>query len=683
MPVTRRELLGGTAAAAAAGAVGVVVGKAISGDGDGGTSPNGTPVPGGGGAIDDVIAARGLSPDDAVRAVKTYVPGAKSDEFFIISSGGHSGQLFVIGVPSMRLLKAIGVFTPESWQGWGFGADAGMQVLASGTDIATKGKGPELKWADTHHPGISETGGEYDGRWVYVNDRANGRIAMVDLRDFKTKQIVDIPHLQTSHGGVFVTPNSEYAHISTMTPTLLPGADPAAAVESVDNYAASFRGYSTWCKIDPGNGHLDMSKSFQVELPPYTQDLADAGKLVSDGWGFINSYNSEMAAGGILDGRPAIEVGASQNDFDFLHIINWKKAEEVVAAGKAEDREGIKVIPLDTAVAEGILFLAPEPKSPHGVDVAPNGQYICVGGKLSTLGTVYSIDKIKTAIENKDFEGNDRFGVPILKFDSVMVAQVELGAGPLHTQFDDKGYAYTSMFLDSAVSKWSLGEPYFTGDQAWKLVEKLPVNYNIGHICAMEGDTVKPAGKYVVALNKWSIDRFPVVGTLKPQNFQLVDLSGETMDILYDSPIGVGEPHYVQAIRADRIKAWEVYPPGTNPLTMQPDPDAVTDGAERIERNGNTVEVWGTIKRSHFTPDLVRAKVGDKIIFHMTNTETTPDATHGFAIPRLNINASFDPGEHANIEVTPEEPGAYAYYCTEFCSALHLEMQGWIVVENA
>jgi len=678
MPLTRRELIRDGAVGAAALVVGGVIGNAVGGDGgdeDGGAS-------GLAGQAQQAAEARKLAPDDVTRAVKTFVaPGNKEgDEFFLFSSGGHSGQVFVMGVPSLRLLKTIGVFTPEPWQGHGYGADSSNSVLAGGTASGSKPSSPaagQLTWGDTHHPALSETNGEYDGRWAYINDRANGRIAMIDLRDFKTKQIYDVPNLDSSHGGVFVTPNSEYAHISTMTPTLV---DPSRAGSALQDFGAAFRGYSTFLAIDPKNGRFDLTKSFQIELPPYTQDLADSGKLVSNGWVFINSYNSELAAGGNMQGQPAIEVGASKGDFDYLHIINWKKAEQLVAQGKTRTINGMRVIPLDVAAAEGVLFLAPEPRSPHGVDVAPNGNYLVVGGKLDPHVTIYGFDKIQAAIAAKDFEKTDPYGIPVLRFDSVVAGRVEVGAGPLHTQFDELGHGYTSLFVESAVAKFTLGDPYFKGEQAFQLVDKIEVNYNIGHLVTMEGDTVKPSGKYMVALNKWSIDRFPTVGTLKPQNFQLLDLSTEKMSLLSDTPIGMGEPHYVQAIRADRIKAWEVYPVGTNPLTMERDPNAVEAGKERVERKGNTLEVWGTVKRSHFKPDQVTAQRGDKVVLHLTNVETTADATHGFAIPRYNINASLDPGEAVTIEFTADQPGAFAFYCTEFCSALHLEMQGWRIV---
>ncbi len=674
MALTRRELLQSAAAGAAGLAIGGVVGKTVAGDGGNGGGPSGLS-----GDADAIAAQRGLAPEDVTRAVQTFVPPGGRDEFYLFASGGHSGQVIVFGVPSMRILKIIGVFTPEPWQGFGYGADWGELVLAEGTregkeNSAAAGR---LTWGDTHHPALSETNGEYDGRYCYINDRANGRIGMIDLRDFKTKQVLDIPNLQTSHGGVFVTPNTEYVHISTMTPTLIDKSDIEGALE---NYNDVFRGYSTFLAINPANGRFDLERSFQVELPPYTQDLADSGKLVSDGWVFINSYNTERAVGGNHEGHDPLEVGASQNDYDYLHVINWKRAEEVAFNGGSVELNGMRVIPLEVAAKEGVLYLVPEPRSPHGVDVAPNGNYITVAGKLDPHVTVYSFEKLKAAIDAEDFETFDDYGVPVVRFDSVVAGRVEVGAGPLHTQYDADGYGYTSLFIESAVAKWSLGEPYHSGEAAFQLVDKLPVHYNIGHLCTMEGDTTTPSGKYLVSLNKWSVDRFPVIGTLKPQNFQLVDLSGEKMNLLSDCPIGIGEPHYVQAIRADRINAWETYPPGTNPATMEVDPNAVALGEERIERNGNHVEVWGTVRRSQITPDIIRAKKGDRVTLHLTNTETTPDATHGFAIPRYNINVSLDAGEATTIEFVADAEGAFAFYCTEFCSALHLEMQGWLLV---
>ncbi|MFN8233729.1 MAG: cupredoxin domain-containing protein [Actinomycetota bacterium] len=457
----------------------------------------------------------------------------------------------------------------------------------------------------------------------------------------------------------------------------------------LSRYKEDFRGFSTWLAIDPETGRFVSDRSFQIELPPYTQDLADAGKLTSFGFGFINSYNTEMAPGGNMDQHTgqqdpsrSLEATATKNDYDYLHIIDWQKAEAFFQAGSGlKTLNGMKVIPLDAATAEGILHFAPEPRNPHGVDVNPTGDYICVGGKLDPNGNVYSIDRIKQAIADQDYQGTDDFGVPILTLESVLEAQVELGAGPLHTQFDDQGNAYTSLFVDSAVAKWTLGPKAGHTDDAFKLVQKLPVHYNIGHLVTAEGDTVNPDGRYLVALNKWSIDRFPPVGTLHPQNFQLVDLTGDRMEILLDAPIGRGEPHYVQMIHRDKLtRVLTTYEPGTDPMTFTTSAFATAAGEERIERDGNQLHVYMTALRSHYTPDVVEAKVGDTLQLHITNVEQTADATHGFAIPQYNIEASIDPGEVVNIEVPLNRAGTFAMYCSEFCSALHLEMQGWLQV---
>lgn len=625
------------------------------------------------GAAAAIAEARGLSPDDINAALKTYMPTGKHDNYFIFASGGHSGQVLVIGVPSMRLLKVIGVFTPEPWQGWGYGT--GHQVLDEGNI-----NGKEVHWADTHHPSLSETGGEYDGEFLFIGDKANARVAVIDLRDFETKQIVKNPVAVNDHGGTFVTPNSEY---------VVEGGQYAAPLgweyASLDNYDDEYRGMVTFWKFDRAAGRIDPTNSFAIELPPYWQDLCDAGKLASEGWVFCNSLNVERATGGIEKGNPPFEAGASQADTDYLHIFNLKKAEEVFKAGQVEKVNDFAVISLQTAVDEGILFLAPEPKSPHGVDVTPDGEFMVVAGKLDPHVTVYSFDKMMAAIEAKKWDTDD-YNIPVLALDEVKEAQVELGLGPLHTQFDDQGYAYTSLFLDSAVARWTLGGDFADKhpEEPWQLVGKTAVHYNIGHLVTAEGDTVSPDGGYLVAMNKWAIDRFANVGPLLPQNFQLIDIdnTGPAMQLLYDMPIGIGEPHYSQMIKADKLNPWEVYPEvGWDPHTQSVSPDAVMAGEEKVVRNGNQVEIFMTVVRSHYTPEHIEIEQGDHVIWHLTNIERAYDATHGFAIPGYNINLSLEPGEAATVEFDADQPGVFSYYCTEFCSALHLEMTGYLLVK--
>ncbi|MBK7537119.1 MAG: Sec-dependent nitrous-oxide reductase [Myxococcales bacterium] len=614
-------------------------------------------------ALLEAMKARKLSEADVQAALKTYTPTGRMDEYLTFASGGHSGQVIVIGVPSMRILKYIGVFTPEPWQGYGFDEQT-KGVLAGG-----RRAGHDITWADTHHPALSETAGDYDGQYLFIGDKANPRLAVIDLADFTTKQIVTTELIGSDHGAAFVTPNTDYIVETTQYPVPFGGgyADPAK------EYKEKYRGAAVFWKFDRKKGRIDPAASFAVEFPPYTQDLADAGKLVSDGYAFFNSINTELAWGGNQEGQPSMESSYSKSDMDYLHIVNWKKAEELVAAGKAETIAGMKVLRLEVSAAEGVLTFVPEPKSPHGVDVSPDGEDIVVGGKLDTHGTVYSIAKIKALIAAGKFESKDPYGVPVLPFKEAIRGQVELGLGPLHTQFDNQGNAYTSLFLETVVAKWSLKD--------LKVLDKLPTHYNIGHLVAAEGDTVSPDGGYLIAMNKWALDRFNKVGPLLPQNFQLVDLSKPKMSLLYDMPIPLGEPHYAQMIKADKLKPVDVYKPGEDPITGEKSPEMVEANKERVERKADGVHVYMTAVRSHFTPDIIRVKEGDTVKLHIDNIEQAYDATHGFAINSYNINISIEPGEHSDVTFVADKAGVFPMYCTEFCSALHLEMAGYLLVE--
>ncbi|MDH5804030.1 MAG: Sec-dependent nitrous-oxide reductase, partial [Gemmatimonadota bacterium] len=529
--------------------------------------------------------------------------------------------------------------------------------------------GREITWGDSHHPALSETDADYDGEFLFINDKANPRVAVIDLRDFETKQIVTNPNMGTNHGGTFVTPNTEFVIEAAQyaVPLWTNYAD-------TDTYEEDYRGLVTFWKFDREAGRIDESASFSMELPPYWQDLSDAGKGPSFGWAFLNSFNSEMATGGIEDGNPAFEAGASQNDMDYMHIINWERAAELAAAGRGRRVNGQLVLPMDVAVSEGILYNVPEPKSPHGADVTPDGSRIVVSGKLDPHVTVYSWAMIQDAIQNETFSGRDTYGIPILDFDAVVEGQLEVGLGPLHTQFDNEGNAYTSIFLETLVTKWSL-DPL-------QVLDQIDVHYNVGHLAAAEGDTKSPDGQYLVAMNKWSLDRFNDVGPLHPQNFQLIDISGDEMQLLYDMPIGIGEPHYAQIIKADKLNPMRVYPEiGYDPSTMSTARNAVQVGEEGITRSGNRVTVRMTAVRSHFTPEYIRLREGDVVTLHITAAEQARDATHGFGIAKYNINLSLEPGETQTINFVADEAGVFPYYCTEFCSALHLEMMGYMLVE--
>jgi nitrous-oxide reductase len=504
-----------------------------------------------------------------------------------------------------------------------------------------------------HHPALSETNGDYDGRWLFVNEM-NGRIARVDLRDFKTKQILGpIPNVSGNHASSFVTPNSEYAMMGTRFSIPIP----KGTVAGIDKYATEYKGVLVGVKIDPKSGQ--MSLGWEIMMPPFNYDLGDAGKKDSDGWMFFTSYNAERATG-------KLEVTSAQRDRDYIAAVNWREAEKAAAAGQGDMIGGVKVI--DPKKVPGLVYLLPCGKSPHGVDVAPNGRWIVGSGKLQGVTTVFNFEKIQTAIRNKDFTG-DEDGIPVLKYESIKDAEVAVGLGPLHTQFGPDDMAYTSLFVDSAIAKWKLG--------TWEVVDKVPMSYSIGHLSAAEGDTVSPDGKYLVGLNKLSHGRHLSVGPSQPESSQLVDISGDKMKLLYDA-FTEPEPHYAQIIKADKLKPIEVYPKEENKH-----PYAIWDVKDAgVTRNGSKVLVKAITVRSTITPTDFELKEGDDVTVAITNIEQTTDELHGFGLLDYNINVVIDPGETKTVTFKAKKKGVFPYYCTNFCSALHQEMQGYLIVKK-
>ena len=615
--------------------------------------------------LDAIMKARGLSEKDILAAAKTYQPSGRKDEYLVFSSGGQSGQVIVYGVPSMRIYKYIAVFTPEPWQGYGYDEES-KKVLEGG-----KINGRAMTWGDSHHPAFTEKNGEYTGDYLFINDKANPRLAVIDLKTFETVQIVSNPVIKSEHGGAFVTPNSEYVlEASQYAAPLDRNYHPLEAFEN------AYRGAVTLWKFDLDKGRINEAESLTLELPPYNQDLADAGKGVSDGWAFINSFNTEMYTGGIEAGLPPNEAGMSRNDHDYLHVFNWKKIAELGKDPKnVKVINGHRVVPIEVAVANDALFLIPEPKSPHGVDVSPDGKYLVIGGKLDTHASVYDFEKIKKLIDAKDYAGKDPFGIPILDMKKSLHGQVELGLGPLHTAFDSKdGVLYTSLYVDSQVVRWDY--------KKLKVLDRINVHYNIGHLDSMEGKSTKPKGDWLLALDKLSIDRFNPVGPLHPQNHQLIDISGPKMELTYDLPIPLGEPHDVVSIAADKLTPKVTFDIGTDSRTEKPSPYATLAGQERVERDGNNVTVYATMVRSHINPERITVNKGDHVKIHLSSLERAQDETHGFAVDSMNVHASLEPGKTVTVEFDATEEGVFPYYCTEFCSALHLEMMGYLMVKD-
>ena len=576
----------------------------------------------------------------AEAAIATYVAPGDLDDYYLFYSGGHSGNVYVAGIPSMRHISTIPVFTPYPATGYGFDKDS-KEMLGGYT------------WGDAHHPSISETNGDYDGRWLFISDNANNRMARIDLRDFKTKQIFGpIPNVSGNHCSSFVTPNTEYVLAGSRFSIPLP----RGTYAPIEQYATTYKGVVAGIAIDPKTGQMGLG--WEVLMPPFNYDLGDAGKGASNGWGFWTCYNSERATG-------KLEVTSTQKDRDYVVAVNWREAEKAIKENKFKMIGGVKVI--DPKDAPGVVYLFPCAKSPHGVDVSPDGKYIIASGKLQSITTVFNIEKVQTAIQNKDFTG-DEDGIPVLNYDKIKDAEVNVGLGPLHTQFDDQGNAYTSLFVESAIAKWKLG--------TWEVLDKIPVTYNIGHLTAAEGDTAHPAGKYLVALNKLSHGRHLNVGPSQPESSQLIDINGEKMKLLYDA-FTEPEPHYAQIIKTDKLKPIEVYPKDENKNA-----NAIWDVKDAsVARNGSDVKVKMIAVRSSFEPNKLEVNQGDKVTIYLTNIEQTTDELHGFGLNDYNINVVVDPGETKTIEFVANKPGVFPYYCTNFCSALHQEMQGYMLVK--
>jgi nitrous-oxide reductase len=602
-------------------------------------------------------------------AQRTYVAPGEHDELYAFLSGGFSGQLPVYGLPSGRLLRLVPVFSQHAENGWGYSEETKPMLETSYGFIP---------WDDLHHTALSQTKGEDDGRWLFVNGNNTPRVARIDLTHFETTEILEIPNAAGNHASPFVTENTEYIVSSTRFSIPFPNRD-----VPISEYKQHFRGQISFITADqPGK----MDIAFQLLVPGFNYDLARAGKGPSAGWMFFSSYNSEQA-------NTLLEVNASQNDKDYIAAVNYRAAEACAAAGKgrraavdyrhnymdeftrvARSVRKTSVLQILPADCPGVMYFLPTPKSPHGADVDPTGEYIVAGGKLASVIPVHSATKMLQAIEDEAFEG-ELEGIPVLKYESTIAGEVqEPGLGPLHTEFDGKGYAYTSMFISSEIVKWKLG--------TWEVVDRAPTFYAVGHLMIPGGGTARPYGRYVLAMNKITKDRYLPTGPELAHSAQLYDITGERMQLLLDFPT-IGEPHYGNAIDAKIIKDRQVR---FFSLAENRHPQVVRNARETgIERRGKVVHVRMSSIRSHFTPDNIEGVlVGDTVLFHVTNLEQDWDVPHGFAIlGATNAELLIMPGETRTLRWVPQKAGVYPFYCTDFCSALHQEMQGYVRVSPA
>ncbi len=601
-------------------------------------------------------------------AQKVYVAPGEYDEFYGFLSGGYNGQLGVYGIPSGRHIYTIPVFSQAPVNGYGYNEETKAMLETSYGFVP---------WGDAHHPELSQTEGVADGRFIFINENNTPRVAKIDLKLFQTTEIIEIPNSGGNHASPFVTQNTEY--ISAATRFSIPMNDQDVAINS---YAENFKGTLSFIKLED-NGSMKLD--FQILVPGFDYDLSHSGKGPSHGWSFFTSYNSEQA-------HTLLEINASKNDKDFIAAVNWKKAAEYAAAGKGKviktkynhnyfDEEThmaksevlTEVRVLDPTELEGIIYYLPTPKSPHGVDVTPDGKLIVAGGKLSTVIPVHSFDKMIKAIDNKEFEG-EVSGIPVLKYESILAGEVENpGLGPLHTEFDGRGNAYTTAFITSEIVKWSL--------ETFEVLDRIDTYYSPGHLMIPGGDTRKPDGKYLVALNKITKDRYLPTGPEMFHSAQLIDISGDKMKLLLDFPTE-GEPHYAQAIKADILMKDQVR---FFKLDENKHPYAAKNESEtKVIRDGKEVHIYMTSIRSHFTPDNIEGiEVGDKVFFHVTNLEQDWDVPHGFTVRGANTaELLIMPGETRTLVWEPKKAGVSPFYCTDFCSALHQEMQGYVRVSE-
>lgn len=629
-------------------------------------------------AIVAVTALTGCKPKGTETAVsgdaaqKVYVAPGKYDEFYNFVSGGFNGQVNVYGLPSGRLLKVLPVFSVNPENGYGYSEETKPMLETSHGFIP---------WDDQHHLSLSQTNAEVDGRWLFANANNTPRVARIDLKTFKTVEILELPNSAGNHSSPFLTENTEYVVAGTRFAVPM---DDANGDVPIDSFKENFKGVLSFIGIDQQTGGMDLS--FQIEAPGINFDLSHAGKKKSGDWFFFSCYNSEKA-------NTLLEVNASQNDKDFIMAVNWKKAAEMVKAGKgrkvtteyahnkwdesthsATSTMKKEVVVLSVEDMKEAMFMIPCPKSPHGCDVDPTGEYIIGSGKLAALIPVFSFDKMIKAIADKNFAG-EYDGVQVIKYEAALHGEVQKpGLGPLHTEFDGKGNAYTSMFVSSEVVKWNIKD--------LKVLDRQPTFYSVGHLMIPGGDSGKPFGKYLVAYNKITKDRYLPTGPELAQSAQLYDISGDKMKLLLDFPT-FGEPHYAQALPGDMISKNQVK---FFKIADNKHPYATKGEAEsKVVREGNKVHVYMTSIRSHFAPDNIEGiRVGDEVYFHVTNLEQDWDVPHGFAIKgNQNAELLIMPGETCTLKWVPKKAGMYPMYCTDFCSALHQEMQGYVRVSPA
>ena len=585
----------------------------------------------------------------AAGGANTHLKPGELDTYYGLWSGGHTGDMRVLGLPSGREITRIPCFVPDALVGWGI-TNESKAVMGTKPDGSLK-----YTVADTHHTHASYKDGNYDGRYAWINDKINSRIARIRLDYFVCDKITELPNVQGFHG-------------------IFP--DKADPVDPAINYTTRVFCGGEFAIPLPNTGTEDSSKYRSMFSCVDAETMEVRWQVLIDGNCDLvaTSYDGKLAA----TNQYNVEMGAKYEDMmsaerDACLFFNVARIEAAVKAGKFKTI-GTSKVPVVDGTHEAnkdpktaLTAYVSVPKNPHGVNASPDGKYFICAGKLSPTGTVIELAKVL-----------DYFDGKLEKLDSAIVAEVELGLGPLHTAFDGRGNAYTTLFLDSQVVKWNVEAAikFHAGDKTAKyVVDRLDVQYQPGHVNASQSETKAADGKILAVGCKFSKDRFLPVGPLHPENEQLIDISGEKMVLLADHPVR-GEPHDFIIFKRDLVRPKQVY-------TLDEFPLAVKDPKESgVFRNGKKVTVKLTSQAPAFSLREFKLKKGDEVTLILTNLDKIEDLTHGFAIPNYNVQFLINPLETKSVTFVADKPGVFWAYCSTFCHALHLEMRTRMIVEG-